>query len=143
MQNLVNRLREKKLEVSEAREQIVKIREELEKTELGQSLVQAIEYNSVVGEELKAIEDHLRKAVLEYYRDTDDKNPVDGVSVIINKSLVYDIDWAIAWAINFAVDMLKLDKKLFEKHAKSVADTMPLDFVTIEDEPAVRIAKKL
>ncbi len=144
MENIVNQLREKRLEVSEANEQVAKIREEVNQTELGRSLVQAIEYSYVVNEEMKTIENNIRQVALEIYRDTDDKNPVDGVSIIINKSLLYTINDAIAWVVDNALDgMLKLDKKLFEQHAKAVTDTVPLEFVTIEDEPAVRIAKKL
>ncbi len=143
MENLVNRLREKRLEVAEAREKVVKIKEQLNKTELGLSFAQAIEYSSIANEEMQTIEKHLRQAALEHYKDTGDKNPVDGVSVIINKSLVYNIDNAIAWAISNAREMLKLDKKLFEKHAKAVVDTIPLDFVVTKEEPAVRIATKI
>lgn len=143
MENLVDRLREKRLEASEANEQVTKIRKEVNQTELGLSLVQAIEWSSVANEELKVIEKYLRQAALDMYEKTDDKNPIDGVSVIINKSLVYNIDNAIAWAVSNAREMLKLDKKLFEKHAKAVGDTIPLDFVVTKEEPAVRIATKL
>ena len=143
MENLVNRLREKRLEVAEAREKVVKIKEQLNKTELGLSFAQAIEYSSIANEEMQTIEKHLRQAALEHYKDTDDKNPVDGVSVIINRSLLYNIENAREWALKSAPGMLELNKKIFDKHAKATIDTVPLDFVTIENIPAVRIAKKL
>lgn len=143
MENLVNELREKRLEALAARSTVVEIKEKLGQTELGLSLVLAIKSSAAINEEQETVENNLREAALHGYLVTGDKNPVDGVSVIINKSMMYSVDNAIAWAVSNAREMLKLDTGLFQRHAKAVADTMPLEFVNIAEEPAVRIATKL
>lgn len=69
--------------------------------------------------------------------------PDDKVGISISKVCEYDEGRATIWAIDNAIDMLNLDTKKFEKHAKAVADTLPLEFVTIKEEPQARIASKL
>ncbi len=72
MQNLVNELREKRLELSEAQEYVSEIKKELEQSMLGLSLIRAMDCSLAISEELKVIEVDLRQAALDMYEKTDD-----------------------------------------------------------------------
>lgn len=97
---------------------------------------QAKEYTSL-------IDGALRQEALDLYGLTGDKHPFDKVSIVINRNLIYQEAEAFDWAGKNAPGMLELNKKKFEKHARAVLETMPLDFVKVEEVPSVRIASEL
>lgn len=89
--------------------------------------------------ELEAANSALREAVLTAYRaDPTTRKPVVGAEVVLSTKYAYDGAQALAWARESGV-ALKLDAKLFEKVAKDAA----LPFVTITQEPTVRVASDL
>ncbi len=55
------------------------------------------------------------------------------------QKIIYEPTRAIAWCIANLSAALKLDTRLFEKHARAVVETAPLDFVEFTVEPQVMI----
>ena len=55
----------------------------------------------------------------------------------------YDTEKAVEWAMQFAPNMLFVDRAAFEKHAKAVSKTLPLDFVKIHQVEKIVIRKDL
>ncbi len=53
--------------------------------------------------------------------------------------VLYEPARAIAWCIDNLSAALKLDTRLFEKHARAVVETAPLDFVEFTVEPQVMV----
>lgn len=90
-----------------------------------------------------SIDDAVRQCAIDIYKLSNDKHPHDKISIVINRTLHYQESDAFDWAGRNAPTMLKLDTKKFEKHARAVLETMPLDFVKVEEVPSVRIASEL
>ena len=89
-------------------------------------------------EAVATAEAELRAVALERFSATEDKAPVPGVSIRVQKRIVYDRDEALAWAKAKGV-ALALDTKAFEglaKHDRS----LPAQVV---DEPQATIARDL
>jgi len=143
MQNMLDALKAKRQEIHDAKNQLTKLLLELDLSELGQAITQAKAYLDVVEKEEKEIDNRLRLAAINCFEKTGEKNPVDGVKVIILKPVEYELDKAVRWAIDNATNMLKLDKRQFEKYAKAMSEIMPLEFVEIKEVPSVRIAKNI
>lgn len=143
MKDLVQKLKDLRSEQSQAIEQLNKARSVLEQTEEYKVYLQCEADMQGVNGDIKDTDQAIRDKAIKVYKETSNKNPADGVSVVINKICEYDEGRATIWATNNAIDMLTIDKKPFEKHAKQVSDTLPLEFVTIKEEPSVRIASKL
>ena len=72
-----------------------------------------------------------------------EKKPAPGVGISVRKELAYNEDQALEFCKESLPKALKLDKRLFEKHAKGVAETQPLDFVTIKEKPTATISSDL
>lgn len=140
MQQTLIALKTKRQEVSEAKQQLGMLHFELSVSELGRTIAQAKAYLEAIQQEEKELDSQLRQLAIDNFNETGDKDPVNGVKVIINKSLEYVPDKAIVWCINNALGMLKLDKRAFEKHARAVVDTVPIEFIEIKEVPAVRIS---
>lgn len=121
-------------------------------SEMRRALEETIEYSQLkvaqsklveIQETLATIDGALRQEALDLYGLTGDKHPHEKVSIAISLEPIYQERDAIVWAINNALDMLKIDTKMFEKHAKAVLKTVPLPFVKVEEKPMVKIAREL
>lgn len=143
MKDLVQKLKDLRIEQSQAIEQLNKAREILEQTEEYKVYLQCEAYLQGVNGDIKETDEAIRAQAIVNYHQTQDKNPIDGVSIAIQKVCEYSQDEAKDWANYNAPEMLKLDTRKFEKYARVVADTLPIEFVTIKEEPSVRIASKL
>lgn len=87
---------------------------------------------------LAQAEDQLKSAVLEVYKETEEKKPIDGVEVKIVKTMTYVPAIVLAWCRKNAPTFLIVNKKPFEKTA--VAMGAP---VNVKDEPKCYVAKDL
>lgn len=121
-------------------------------SEMRRALEETIEYSQLNIAQVKLVEiqnkvaildEAVRQEALDLYGLTGNKHPFDKVSIVINRNLIYQEAEAFNWAGRNAPTMLKLDTKKFEKHARAVLETMPLDFVKVEETPSVRIASEL
>jgi DNA polymerase-3 subunit epsilon len=83
--------------------------------------------------------DEIRRSALE----ANDKHPHPAVGIRNITRLEYDPRKAYLWCQDHLPAALVLDRTFFEKHAKAVAKTSPLDFVTISQEPQATIATDL
>lgn len=72
------------------------------------------------------------------YKDTGEKK-YPGVSVVVEKSMTYDMEAALAWCKERLPEALTVVKPTFEK----VADIMRPDFVTFDEQPKARVASDL
>lgn len=143
MKDLVQKLKDFRIAEEQALEQLATAESVLKQSEPYQVALQCQAYLEAIREELKETDEAIRAQAIVNYHQTGDKNPVDGVSVVINKVFSYPVNRAVEWAINNSLDMLKLDTKKFEKHARAVNDTLPIEFVEVKEEPSVRIASRL
>lgn len=91
----------------------------------------------------ETLEAELREDILENFAATGNKKPHPALSVREVTRLEYDADIARAWCTHKLPKALKLDVRLFEKHAKAIGDTSPIEFVNITKEPQATIATDL
>lgn len=77
----------------------------------------------------------LRNAVIEAYRETGEKQIMQGFSVRVNRKPVYDPGVALDWAKTHQF-CLALDKKAFEK----LATVQDIPFVSYEETPVAVIS---
>lgn len=83
----------------------------------------------------------LRAIALEAYKTTKEKKPTPGVEVKMRTIYTYDANKAFEWAREKKMALLpeRLDVPAFEK----IVTATKIDFVTIDEEPAVQIASDL
>lgn len=143
MQNLIDQLVDLRQREIVGKEFIKQAQDKLELTTEWQELQSLKISLDSIQEKLLETDTKIREMAIAQYQASGNKHPYNGVSIVINKELIYNEQTAIEWAINFARNVLRLDKRGFEKHARAVADTIPLSFVEIEEVPGVRIAKEL
>lgn len=142
---LVTDLRSARWETDGLKERILETEERLqntpEYTELQYLKQKLAEHQLKVDE----IDQQLRNLALAAYERNRNRKPHEKIKIAITKSLTYPEDRAIRWAIaHEALDMVKLDKRKFEKQARTLDDTaLAIDFVKVEEKPQVRIAKEL
>jgi len=141
--HLINQLKEKRVQLTRAQAELTTRQEILEGTPEWADYQDALEYLNQIKEQVWKVDQELRTAALATYQQDGNKNPANGVKVIIARALAYDIQTAINWAALSAQGLLKLDKRKFEQHARNVAETVPLSFVEITEQPTVRISKDL
>jgi hypothetical protein len=89
------------------------------------------------------IEAQVRGGALANYYQNKDKSPHPAIGIRVIHKIDYSDADARQWCMSNMPNALKLDKTVFEKHAKAVADTIPIPFVTITDEPQATIASDL
>ena len=99
-------------------------------------------------ESAKTRKEELRKMIeqlaVDHFKQTGDKEFHEMVSVVENKKVKYSEKDALAFCIEKSLTMLlNLNKTMFEKHVKAVADTAPVPVAEIVVEPAIRISGKL
>jgi hypothetical protein len=93
--------------------------------------------------EAAELETTIREHALHVYQTTGAKKPHDAVAVKVMTRLQYDPERAAGFCLEHLPSAIKVDYKTFEKHAKNVADTAPLDFVEFVEEPQAQIATDL
>lgn len=112
--------------------------EVLAQTAEGRSFQSCVELLGKCQEQLSEAEDTLKSAVLEVYKETKERKPIDKVEVKIFKSLKYDALKALDWCRAFAPTLLMVNKKLFEKMAPDMGGP-----VEVKEEPKCYVAKDL
>jgi len=105
----------------------------------GQELAGAKEALAAAKENTLAADQGVRTSALQVYAETQDKKPHPAVPIKIYTVLQYEQQDAIEYAREHLPTALKLNTSTFEKVAKVV----PLDFVTISEEPRATIARDL
>ena len=109
-------------------------------TEIGLQVLQLKTVVKALIEEEKAIRDGLDSEALQIYVNEGDKHPHPAVTVKENNKLLYNPADAIQWALKLEqMDMISLNKSVFEKAAKSLV----LDFVEKRKEPSVTVSTDL
>lgn len=106
-------------------------------------LEEALEETYKIRDEVNALRTKISELALEAYTQTGEKKPASGVGIKVTKELVYYDEQALEFCIENLPNALKLDKRFFEKHAKGVAETQPLNFVTIKEKPTATISSDL
>jgi hypothetical protein len=94
-------------------------------------------------EEAEALEAELREMAVLDFDLTHDKHPHPAVSIKVMTRLQYDPERAAGFCREYLPSAIKVDYKTFEKYAKNVADTAPLDFVEFVEEPQAQIVTDL
>lgn len=112
-------------------------------TSLAKELEQQKAAKNALSEVLADLITSVKASAVTEYDTTKVKDIVDGLSVKINHEYFYDIHKATEWAKKNAPTMIVLDETAFKKHAKAVADTLPLRFVTITEKPTAVISTDL
>lgn len=132
-----------------ARQSVVEeIETEISESDLGHKLAMAKISLKLVKGETSVFDRTLRRIALENYQETQNKRPINGVTIRIRKHIEYIIAEVVDWAESDFIKtsfptLMILDTKAFEKLAKSLADTgfaIPATFV---DEPQVTITRDL
>ena len=91
----------------------------------------------------KELDHDVRQIAVELFEQNGDKKPHPAVDIKEMTSMDYDDALAIAWCTHRLPAALKLDKSLFEKHARAVRETTPIKFVTFSTVPKANIASDL
>ena len=89
------------------------------------------------------LDDEIRHDAIGQYNETGEKRPHPAVGIRITTKLIYPAGKALLWCIDNMRTALKYDKRMFEKHARAVADTIPVEFVHIKKEPQATISRDL
>ena len=92
---------------------------------------------------IKNVRQDVQDRALRQYKLDGNKQPAPGVGIRVYKRLSYNPTVALHWSMTNLKTALKLDKKFFEKHAKAVQDTTPLDFVSYYEDPSATISSDL
>lgn len=95
------------------------------------------------GGNVTALEESVRRQVVEAWEGNGDKHLHPAVTVKQFTCLSYDPQAALEWCKSNLPKAVKLDERVFEKHAKAVAETGPVPFVTLFVEPRAQIATDL
>lgn len=90
---------------------------------------------------LEAEESAVRGMALVEYEMTGDKKPAVGVSVVLTKKFAIDDVAGLKWAKDHG--MCLIPEALDVKAVQKMATVTPLPFVTVTEEPSVRIASDL
>lgn len=115
------------------------IENEIATSGLGQKLARARDLLAATKLDRAEAEDNLRNIALAQYETDGDKQPHPAIGIAIYTILDYDEGQALDYARLHLPKALRLDKRVFEKAAKAIEP----DFVTIGQEPRVRIASDL
>ena len=108
-----------------------------------QAYQDALATNESIRLEIKDRIEKIHACVLDLYKTTQDKSPHPAVKIRINRKIDYPIGTALDWCKENLRSAFIFDHKFFEKHARAIEGTAPIDFVTFTDEPQVTIASDL
>lgn len=129
-----------RLQNDEARQGLIGLIKQLEATQEYEHWSQAkaqAERDVTIAERL------IRQDVLAYYELTGSKPAVKAIGTRTKTTLMYQDTMALAWCQLFFEQALALNRDLFEKHARAVAETNPVPFVEIVKETIPTIAQDL
>jgi hypothetical protein len=143
MDKLVKQLKLARQDLEDKQTYSAKILQQIQQTALWKEYEFAKQDEDKAKVHLVEVDETVRIQALNVYFQTNNKKPADGVSIIIGKNLNYNPNEARAWAIEYNPNLLELNTRNFERYAKAVLDVTPLEFVTVEEVPSVRIAKEL
>lgn len=121
-----------------------------QKTEMTNAFFESQPYTNTIDKlndvenKTKEIEDRLRELQIIRYKYDNNKSIHPALGVRVYKILKYPELSAITWCIksDFLAG-IQLNKRMFEKHARAVLQTMPLEFVQVVEEPSATIATDL
>ena len=128
---------------SDRHQAVVDLEEKLGQTPLGKQLAVALLQLAEAKSEVAEGEKIVRAEALQEYQKTGTKKPHPAVTVKQMLVLAYSSDEALRWANEHLPSAIKLDTKLFEKHARAVLNTAPLPFVEVTHEYQTAIASNL
>ena len=135
-------LEEKLKEVAELRASLELAKKAVVDIENDPKYLEAIQARSAASFAVNQAEkDAQEMALLQYENDKSTKKLVGGkvtVKEIVKSVFTYDPEIIKTWAIKEATGLLALDVKKFEKHAKAVADTIPVPGVKIDESKSLR-----
>ena len=94
-------------------------------------------------EQINELDAQIRADAEQHFEITGEKKAHPALGIRMTAVLDYDIQDMKDWCLAFLPQALNLNKRLFEKHAKAVAETAPVPDVTIEQQPKATIAKDL
>ena len=97
----------------------------------------------VVSEALENTDTNIRTSALEHYKASADKRPHPAIGIRLMTKCYYSEQLAVEWCKDNMPHALKLNKTMFEKHARAVSQTIPLEFVEVATEPQVTISRDL
>jgi len=146
-------LNDKVKALAEARKRVIALEDDLtdanmekerlwltEHPDLFEKRIALSEFIVTARDSLAQIEEEVRADACGAFKETGNKNPSPGVSVVISTSYDYAPDDALKWAVNHNT-ALALDKKAFGEVCKS--DRLRPEFVNVVQEPQARIATDL
>lgn len=133
---------------------LAELRRELEKTERseldailavgstpeGKAEEKVLAQLAFIRQDIKAVEATIRGTALEHYDETGEKEPWPGVKIKLYTVVRYDPKTALAWAKENSPNLLALNKRAFERAAKSGL-TGPMG--AVGKEPRAQIVRDL
>ena len=124
---------------AEYRREIAELEAELAETPAGRRLTKARELLDIAKADRASAEETVRKAALEEFIQSGDKQPHEATTIKMYTVLDYNVGNAFEYCRQHLPQAVKLDVRTFEKFAKVV----PPDFVTVTKVPRVTIARAL
>ncbi len=85
----------------------------------------------------------LRAHAVALFKNCGEKKPHPAVEIRLVRKMEYPEHDAREFCMDHFSSALKLDRRLWEKYARDVADTNPICFVKFTQEPQVMIARDL
>lgn len=85
----------------------------------------------------------IRELAVELHEESGSKTPHPAVKVQMTANLEYPEPAARQWCFQHLPNALYLNKTLFERHAKAILDTAPIEFVFLAHIPRATIAQDL
>ena len=125
---------------AEAKEHMKKLQDELEASENWKYWAKLL---GEANKQVCKVDNSLRKNVIATYEETGEKKPHPACGVRLTTKMRYVDADAITWCRENLPAALSLNRRLFEKHAKGVAETAPIPGVAFIKEPKATIAKDL
>ena len=122
------------------------------KVNLLENIMQSPEYRQLADEigmlvqEETDIDANLRKLAVNYFETYGNKKPHCAIVIRQNNIPRYDLSTALIWAKEHLLKAVKpetLDKAFFEKHARAVAETDPIELVSWEIRNTATISEDL
>jgi hypothetical protein len=124
----------------EARESLIRMIKDLEASAEYQFWSQK---KAEAEREMAQMERLVKQDVLDYLNASGKKPAVKAVGTRNRTLLEYDVNMAMAWCQLFFEGALALNRDLFEKHARAVAETNPVPVVTMHTETIATISQDL
>lgn len=124
----------------EARDNLIRLIKELEATLEYQHWSQA---KAQAEREMVQLERNVKEDILAYLDASGEKPAVPATGTRKRTTLVYSDEMALAWCQLFFEKALALNRDLFEKHARAVAETNPVPFVELQTEVIATIGQDL